>query len=667
MNNNNFLPISKQDMLDRGWFYCDFLVVTGDSYVDHPSFGTAIIARLIESLGFKVAILAQPQSKKDFEEYGKPRYATLISGGNIDSMVAHYSVAKRKRAVDDYTAGGKAGKRPDRACTVYSNWAREAFGNEIPIAIGGLEASLRRFAHYDYWSDSVRPSILVESKADLLMFGMGETTVTELALGLKAGKTMMEIAKNLRGVAYLCENLDLGDFVRTDVPSFKQVVENKKEYAKAAFMQEQNQDHVLGKAVIQRHDGVFLVQNPPSIPLDTEQMDKVYALPFMRTYHPSYEALGGVKSIEEVKHSIIHNRGCFGGCNFCALSFHQGRYVSSRSHESIIKEAEQIVKDPDFKGYIHDVGGPSANFRKPACAKQKEHGLCQDKRCLAPTTCKAVDADHSDYLKLLRKLREIKGVKKVFVRSGIRYDYMLKDKNKAFFEELVKHHISGQLKVAPEHMSDNVLYYMGKPSFKVYMDFREQYTKMNEKFGKNQYLVPYLMSSHPGATLKDAIILAEHLNQMGYMPEQVQDFYPTPGTLSTAMYYTGLDPRTMKEVYVAKTYEEKAMQRALLQWRKPDKRDLVKKALLEAGRTDLIGFEKKCLIRPEKGERDYSKKTTPKKEVKSKKEGRNHAKRMDERKNRGKQAEFEHPKGPKTERPARKGKNYRYMKNENKR
>ncbi|MFI3115635.1 MAG: YgiQ family radical SAM protein [Clostridia bacterium] len=632
MKNNGFLPISKQDMLDLGWYYCDFLVVTGDSYVDHPSFGTAIIARLLESLGFKVAILAQPQSAKDFLDMGKPRYATLISAGNIDSMVAHYSVSKKRRTVDDYTAGGKANKRPDRACTVYCNWAREAFGEDFPIGIGGLEASLRRFAHYDYWSDSVRPSILVESRADLLMFGMGENTITELALGLKSGKTMQEIAKNLRGVAYLCEELDLGEFKRTDVPSYKQVVENKREYAKASFKQEQNQDHVQGKAVIQRHDGVFLVQNPPSIPLTTEQMDKVYALPFMRNYHPSYEALGGVKSIEEVKHSIIHNRGCFGGCNFCALSFHQGRYMSCRSHSSIIDEAEKIVKDPDFKGYIHDVGGPSANFRKPSCAKQEKHGLCQDKRCLAPKTCEAIDADHSDYLSLLRKLREIKGVKKVFVRSGIRYDYMLKDKNNAFFEELVQHHISGQLKVAPEHMSDNVLYYMGKPSFKIYTDFREKYNKLNEKFGKNQYLVPYLMSSHPGATLNDAIILAEHLNEMGYMPEQVQDFYPTPGTLSTAMYYTELDPRTLKPVYVAKTTEEKSMQRALLQWRKPDKKALVKKALILAKRTDLIGFDKKCLVRPEKGDtsfHDNSSKKTDKKSAKNNKSFSKNTKKTD--------------------------------------
>ncbi len=619
MKNNGFLPINKEEMTEKGWFYADFIVVTGDSYVDHPSFGVSIISRIIENLGFKVVVLPQPMSKKDFEEIGKPRYATLISGGNIDSMVANYTVSLKRRNDDEYTAGGKNNRRPDYACSVYSNWAREAFGDDAIIVLGGLEASLRRFAHYDYWSDSVKPSILVDAKADALMFGMSEKSVKDICLGLKSGKNIIDIAKKTRGVAYLCEELDLGDFKRKDCPSLKDVTSDKKQYARAALIQEDNQDFVQGKAVIQRHQGTFLVQNPPSVPLNTAEMDAVYELPFMRTYHPSYENLGGVKSILEVKHSIIHNRGCYGGCNFCALSFHQGRFVSSRSHDSVIKEAEIIANGEDFKGYIHDVGGPSANFRRPACKKQQKEGLCLDKRCLAPKTCEAVDADHSDFLELLRKLREIKGVKKVFVRSGIRYDVLLKDKKSPFFDELVKHHISGQLKVAPEHLSDNVLYYMGKPSFKIYKDFREKYNKLNEKYGMKQFLVPYLMSSHPGATIKDAIILAEHLNEMGYMPEQVQDFYPTPGTISTAMYYTELDPRTLKSVYVAKTKDEKAMQRALLQWRRPDKRDIVLKALRIAKRTDLIGFEKKCLIKPEKNTNSKpfdNKKSPPKKNFK---------------------------------------------------
>ena len=631
MNTKGFLPISKEEMEKKGWFYPDFILVTGDSYVDHPSFGIAIISRVLEDLGYKVAILSQPQGVEDFKKFGTPRYGVLVSAGNIDSMVAHYTVAKRKRTEDDYTVGGKAGRRPDRAATVYSNWAKEAFP-ELPVCLGGIEASLRRFAHYDYWADKVMPSILIDSKADMLIYGMGEYTIKDLANGLKAGKSILEISRKLRGVSYVCNELLIEDFKRTDSPSFKQVVENKKEYAKAAMVYEENMEYQYAKAIIQRHEGVFVVQNPPAKPLTTEDMDKTYALPFMRDYHPSYKAFGGVKAIEEVKFSIIHNRGCFGGCNFCALTSHQGRTMSIRSHDSIIAEAKQIVEDKDFKGYINDVGGPSANFRQTSCKKQQTEGVCKDKQCLAPQTCKAIDADHSDYLTILRKLREIKGVKKVFVRSGIRYDYMMAGKNEVFFEELVKYHISGQLKVAPEHMSDNVLYYMGKPSFKIYQKFREQYTKMNEKLGMKQYLVPYLMSSHPGATLKDAIILAQHLNEMGYMPEQVQDFYPTPGTLSTAMYYTEIDPRTMLPLYVAKSAEDKAMQRALLQWRKKDKRELVKKALIKANRTDLIGFEKKSLIRPEKGEYipSNNKPEKAKKEEKKDKKGRNHKERMGE-------------------------------------
>lgn len=612
---NDFLPISKKDMAERGWYYCDFLLVTGDAYVDHPSFGTAIISRVLENAGYKVAILSQPdfRSETDFINIGRPRYAVLINGGNIDSMVAHYTAAKKRRSDDAYTPGGKAGKRPDRAVTVYSMLARKAFP-DLPIYLGGLEASLRRFAHYDYWSDQVMPSILESAKADGLMYGMSEHSIIELANNLKHGKKGYEACIGVRGTAYLAPNSYEPDFLYTQCPSFEAVIADKKDYAKSVKLQYDEQDYARGKAILQPHGKRILVQNPPSKPLTTEEMDAVYSLPYQRTYHPSYEPLGGVPAIQEVQFSIIHNRGCFGACNFCALAFHQGRYISVRSHESIISEATQITQMPNFKGYIHDVGGPTANFRNPSCKKQLEHGLCKDKRCLFPSACNNLEADHSDYLNLLRELRQIEGIKKVFVRSGLRYDYMMADKNDKFFHELVEHHISGQLKVAPEHMSDNALYYMGKPSFSVYEKFRERYTKINQKLGRKQYLVPYLMSSHPGATLKDAIILAEYLNKVGYMPEQVQDFYPTPGTLSTAMYYTELDPRTMKPVFVAKTAEEKAMQRALLQWRKPDKRPIIAAALKQAHREDLIGFEKKCLIRPLRNEIPKEK---PKKTVSS--------------------------------------------------
>ena len=600
---NGFLPISKQDMADRGWYYCDFLLVTGDAYVDHPSFGTAIISRVLEDAGYKVAILSQPDfhDERDFVAMGRPRYAVLINGGNIDSMVAHYTAAKKRRSDDAYTPGGKAGKRPDRAVTVYSMLARRAFP-DTPIYLGGIEASLRRFAHYDYWADRVMPSILESTGADGLMFGMSELSVVELANNLQHGKKGADACVGVRGMAYMAHDAD-GLENAVACPSYEDVCASKPDYARSVKLQYDEQDAIRGKTLLQRHGKRVLIQNPPARPLTTEEMDHVYALPYMRTYHPSYEALGGVPAIQEVQFSIIHNRGCFGACNFCALAFHQGRYVQARSHESVIAEAKQIVQMPGFKGYIHDVGGPTANFRFPSCKQQEEHGLCKNKRCLFPSACKNLEADHTDYLNLLRELRRIEGIKKVFVRSGLRYDYMMADRNDAFFRELVEHHISGQLKVAPEHMSDNALYYMGKPSFSVYEQFRERYARINQKLGRKQYLVPYLMSSHPGATLDDAILLAEYLNKVGYMPEQVQDFYPTPGTLSTAMYYTEIDPRTMKPVYVAKTAEEKAMQRALLQWRRPDKRPIVLAALKKAGREDLIGFGKECLIRPLRGEK----------------------------------------------------------------
>lgn len=600
---NGFLPINKQDMVDRGWYYCDFLLVTGDAYVDHPSFGTAIISRVLEDAGYKVAILSQPDfhDERDFAAMGRPRYAVLINGGNIDSMVAHYTAAKKRRSDDAYTPGGKAGKRPDRAVTVYAMLARRAFP-DTPIYLGGIEASLRRFAHYDYWADRVMPSILESTGADGLMFGMSEHSVVELANNLKHGKKGADACVGVRGTAYMAH--DAGGIQNAvECPSYEDVCASKPDYARSVKLQYDEQDAVRGKALLQRHGKRMLIQNPPARPLTTEEMDHVYALPYMRTYHPSYESLGGVPAIQEVQFSIIHNRGCFGACNFCALAFHQGRYIQARSHESVIAEAKQIVQMPGFKGYIHDVGGPTANFRFPSCKQQEEHGLCKNKRCLFPSACKNLEADHTDYLNLLRELRQIEGIKKVFVRSGLRYDYMMADHNDAFFRELVEHHISGQLKVAPEHMSDNALYYMGKPSFSVYEQFRERYARINQKLGRKQYLVPYLMSSHPGATLDDAILLAEYLNRVGYMPEQVQDFYPTPGTLSTAMYYTEIDPRTMKPVYIAKTPEEKAMQRALLQWRRPDKRPIVLAALKKAGREDLIGFSKECLIRPARGEK----------------------------------------------------------------
>ena len=595
-----FLPVSKEDMENRGWWWYDFLIVTGDAYVDHPSFGPTVIARVLEAEGFRVAILAQPDwhSAEAFKAMGRPRLGVMIGSGNLDSMVAHYTAAKKRRSEDFYSPGKKAGLRPDRAVIVYANRAREAFP-DLPIIIGGLEASLRRFAHYDYWEDKVRRSALVDAGADLLVYGMGEYASAEIARRLKKKQPVSSMT-DIRGTAFMASDPSECKFESVTVPSFEAVSTNMEDYANATRVEYAEHDPVRGRAIIQQHDRRYLIVNPPAMPLSTKELDRVAELPYTRQYHPMYEALGGVPAIEEVKFSVIHNRGCFGGCNFCALAFHQGRMVTSRSHESVIREVTALTKLPDFKGYINDVGGPSANFRHPSCKKQLKYGMCADKRCLAPTPCKNLDADHSDYLSLLRKLRAIPGIKKVFVRSGIRYDYMLEDKNQDFFSELVKYHISGQLKVAPEHCIDSVLDYMGKPHIGVYEKFMDQYRRLNDRYSKEQYVVPYLMSSHPGSTLQDAVALAEYLNRRGRQPEQVQDFYPTPGTISTCMYYTGIDPMTMKKVYVAKTPHEKAMQRALLQWKRPDKRKLVIEALKEAGREDLIGYGPECLVRPDR-------------------------------------------------------------------
>ena len=594
-----FLPVSKADMEERGWWWYDFLLVTGDAYVDHPSFGTAVIGRVLEAEGYRVAVLAQPDwhSADAFRAMGRPRLGVLIGSGNLDSMVAHYTAAKKRRSEDFYSPGKKAGLRPDHAVIVYANRAREAFP-DLPIVIGGLEASLRRFAHYDYWDDKVRRSALADAGADILVYGMGEYATREIARRLKKKEPVGSLT-DIRGTAVLVSDPSICAYDSLTLPSFEAVSSNMTDYADATRVEYEEHDPVRGKALIQPHGSRYLIVNPPAMPLSTEELDFVAELPYTRQYHPMYEPMGGVPAIEEVKFSVIHNRGCFGGCNFCSLAFHQGRMVTSRSHESVIREVTALTKFPDFKGYINDVGGPSANFRHPSCAKQVKYGMCAQKRCLAPTPCPNIDADHSDYLALLRKLRNIPGVKKVFVRSGIRYDYMLEDKNQEFFAELVKYHISGQLKVAPEHCIDSVLDYMGKPHIGVYEKFMDQYRRLNDKYSKEQYIVPYLMSSHPGSTLQDAVALAEYLNSKGRQPEQVQDFYPTPGTISTCMYYTGLDPITMKPVYVAKSYHEKAMQRALLQWKRPDKRKLVIEALKEAGREDLIGYGPKCLVRPE--------------------------------------------------------------------
>ena len=600
--NNGFLPISKEDMAREGIKQLDFVYVSGDAYVDHASFGTAIIARVLQSHGFSVGIIAQPDWTKDdsIDALGEPRLGFLVSAGNMDSMVNHYSVSKKRRTTDAYTPGGVMGKRPDYATIVYCNLIRKTY-KQKPIIIGGIEASLRRLAHYDYWSDKLKRSILLDSGADLISYGMGERSIVEIAEALDSGLDVKDITF-IDGTVYKTRNRDI-IYDAIELPHFEELKKDKINYAKSFYTQYCNTDPFSGKRLFETYDGkLFVVQNPPSKPLSQKEMDAVYALPYMGTYHPSYEEAGGVPAITEVKFSIISNRGCFGGCSFCALTFHQGRIIQTRSHESILAEANKMVWDPDFKGYIHDVGGPTANFRAPACEKQLTKGACPTKQCLFPKPCKNLKVDHTDYLNLLRKLRELPNVKKVFIRSGIRFDYLMYDEDHTFLRELCEHHVSGQLKVAPEHISDAVLQKLGKPEVAVYNRFVKAYKAMNEKLGKKQFLVPYLMSSHPGSTLKEAVELAEYLRDLGYMPEQVQDFYPTPSTISTCMYYTGVDPRNMQPVYVATNPHEKAMQRALIQYRNPKNYDLVAEALTKAGRTDLIGFDKNCLIRPKRSE-----------------------------------------------------------------
>ncbi len=597
---SSFLPISAKEMNSLGWDKPDFVYVSGDAYVDHPSFGAAIISRVLENAGFRVAFLAQPDYKScdEFKKFGRPRLGFLVSAGNIDSMVAHYTAAKKKRSSDYYSPGGKAGKRPDRATIVYCNRIREAYG-DVPIIIGGLEASLRRFAHYDYWSDSIRRSILVDSRADILTYGMGENILLRLASLLDRGVPIKKI-RDVRGTVYLCKADEKIHFPVAAEFDFNELKTNKRKYAEAFGVQYKNQDAISGKAIIERYDDKLLVQNPPMPPLERDELDKVYALPYMRTYHPIYEKDGGVPAIEEVRFSLTHNRGCFGACNFCALAFHQGRTVRSRSIESVVSEAKKITEMPDFKGYIHDVGGPTANFRYPACEKQLRDGVCSARKCLSPTPCKNLIADHSEYVKLLESIEALPKVKKVFVRSGIRFDYLLADKDDTFFRKLVRDNVSGQLKVAPEHCSSPVLRCMGKPDFAVYEKFRKRYFELTREIGKEQYLVPYLMSSHPGSTLADALELALCLKRDHYAPEQVQDYYPTPGTASTVMFYTGIDPMTMKPVYVATDYHEKQLQRALLQYNRPQNADLVREALMILDREDLIGFGPECLVRPQR-------------------------------------------------------------------
>lgn len=596
-----FLPICKEDMEKRGWTQLDFVYVSGDAYVDHPSFGPAIITRILESYGYKVGIIAQPdwKDKNSVTILGEPRLGFLVSAGNMDSMVNHYSVSKKRRRTDAYTPGGVAGHRPDYAAVVYGNLIRQTY-KHTPIILGGIEASLRRMAHYDYWSNKLKRSILLDSGADIISYGMGERSIIAIAEALDAGLDVKDITY-IDGTVCKVKDLDsVYDYIR--LPSYEDLKTDKLEYARSFYTQYCNTDPFSGKRLVEPYnDHLYVVQNPPSKPLTMEEMDQVYSYPYMRTWHPSYDAAGGVPAIQEVKFSLISNRGCFGGCSFCALTFHQGRIIQTRSHESLVEEAKMMTQDKDFKGYIHDVGGPTANFRAPSCQKQLTKGVCPNKQCLFPKPCKNLRADHRDYIKLLRELRRIDGVKKVFIRSGIRFDYVLADPDDTFLRELCEYHVSGQLKVAPEHVSDPVLQKMGKPEYSVYQKFVEKYNQMNKKLRKDQYLVPYLMSSHPGSTLKEAVNLAEHLRDFGYMPEQVQDFYPTPSTLSTCMYYTGVDPRNMQPVYVPKNPHEKAMQRALIQYRDPKNYDLVMEALKKTGRMDLVGYDKRCLIRPEKG------------------------------------------------------------------
>ena len=594
----DFLPISKEDMQRRGWDQVDFAFVIGDAYVDHPSFGPAIISRVLEHAGYRVGIIAQPDWKDEnsINVFGEPRLGFLVCAGNMDSMVNHYSVSKKRRSRDFYTPGGVMGKRPDHATVVYGNLIRRTYPKK-PVIIGGIEASLRRMAHYDYWDDTLKRSVLLDAQADILSFGMGERSIVAIADALDSGIPVRDITF-IAGTVYQANSLDHLASDHIVLPSYQELKDDKLNYARSFYIQYTNTDPFSGKILCEPYGSTYVIQNPMSKPLTQEEMDEIYALPYMRTYHPCYEKDGGIDAIKEVKFSLISNRGCFGGCSFCALTFHQGRIIQTRSHESIIAEAKEIIKDPDFKGYIHDVGGPTANFRHPACDKQLKHGACPSKQCLFPKPCANLKVDHSDYLSLLRKLRSLPGVKKVFIRSGIRFDYIMADSDDTFLREMCQHHISGQLKVAPEHVADAVLSKLGKPENKVYQAFCKKYDRINKALGKEQYLVPYLMSSHPGSTLKEAIALAEYLRDIGCSPEQVQDFYPTPSTISTCMYYTGVDPRTMQPVYVAHNPHEKAMQRALIQYKNPKNYDLVYEALTSAHRTDLIGFDKKCLIHP---------------------------------------------------------------------
>ena len=595
-----FLPLCRQDMIDRGWDRVDFVYVSGDAYVDHPSFGHAIITRHLEAHGYKVGIIAQPDWKNSASvtEYGEPRLGFLVSAGNMDSMVNHYTVSKKRRKTDAYTPGGVMGRRPDHAAVVYSNLIRQTY-KDTPVILGGIEASLRRMAHYDYWSDQLKRSILLDSGADLISYGMGERSILEIADALEAGIAVKDLTF-IPGTVFKTRSLDCV-YEPEVLPDYEELCADRLAYARSFYTQYCNTDPFTGKCLAEPYGGhLYVVQNPPARPLGQEEMDEIYAYPYEKTYHPSYEKDGGVPAISEVKFSLVSNRGCFGGCNFCALTFHQGRIIQTRSHESLIKEAKEMTKDPQFKGYIHDVGGPTADFRQPSCEKQLEHGVCKNRQCLFPKPCRNLKADHKDYVSLLRKLREIPGIKKVFIRSGIRFDYVMADPDDTFFRELCAFHVSGQLKVAPEHVSDAVLARMGKPGNQVYQAFVKKYQKINRELGKDQYLVPYLMSSHPGSTLKEAVTLAEYLRDIGHMPEQVQDFYPTPSTISTCMYYTGVDPRDMKPVYVPKNPHEKAMQRALIQYRDPKNYDLVLEALHKAGRMDLVGYDRHCLIRPRK-------------------------------------------------------------------
>ena len=651
----DYLPINREDMDKRGWDQCDFVFVIGDAYVDHPSFGPAIISRVLEAQGYRVGIIAQPNWREDnsIQILGTPRLGFLVCGGNMDTMVNHYTVAKKERQSDAYSPNGEKGHRPDRATIVYCNLIRKVYKN-IPIVIGGIEASLRRLAHYDYWSDKVRRSILLDSQADLISYGMGEHSIVEIADALNSGLAVQDITF-IEGTVYKAKDLN-SVYDAVMLPSFDQIGEDKKTFAQSFYTQYLNTDPFTAKRLVEPYkNNEYVVQNTPSKPLTQSEMDRVYALNYMRDYHPSYQAFGGIPAIEELKFSLTSNRGCFGGCNFCALTFHQGRIVQTRSHESILSEANLLIWDPEFKGYINDVGGPTANFRHTSCEKQMTKGVCSKKQCLFPTPCENLNIDHKDYLELLRKLRALPKVKKVFIRSGIRFDYLIHDKEDTFIEELCEHHVSGQLKVAPEHISDQVLRMMGKPENKVYERFIHKYKQINEKLHKKQFVVPYLMSSHPGSTIKEAVALAEYLRDIGYMPEQVQDFYPTPSTISTCMYYTGLDPRTMKEVYVPKSPHEKAMQRALIQYRNPKNYDLVVEALVAANRTDLIGYDKKCLIRPSyKDKNRFS--TSRTSSVKHTDERIKYGKRTEEKTKYGKRTEEKTKHGKHTEEKTKYGK-----------